>query len=457
MSQTNSSSDNSLKKIFIQFGGTGDLAQKKLIPAYYELYKKGQSFSIISLGRRYSSRKEYLDAMVDIEDDGFLRTIDYVHYDISKAESNRAVAKKIEEIAQGNCTLELIYYIALQPELYETAIANIEMINEFQTCDVRKKIVVEKPFGFDLESAKKYNSILETEFFDEEIYRVDHYLGKEFMHNLLVMRFHNDIIQSLWNRNNIEYIQIMFDETHGVDQRLGFYEKIGVVRDTVQNHILQIIAYLTMGEPLEFTPESIAAEKLKALMSIKPVKDFRLAKYATLGSDEERDINIPTYAALKLSVENFAFSGVPIYVRTGKMQEQARSQIYIKFKSLRRWAQVEERDTENAIIITVHPEMNIDIALNMKEPNSDWKSRPVKFTFNHSNTFKVNTPEAYEQILAKILIGDKSLFPSMGEICQSWKIVEPMLDGAPVETYEDRTLPDCAQQLVASDGVSWYE
>ncbi len=192
------------------------------------------------------------------------------------------VSSKAQQLVGDECEVEFIYYIALQPSLYEAAIRQIEQINTHMHCTVSKKIIVEKPFGFDLDTATAYNTILTSVFTNEEIYRIDHYLGKEFMQNLLIMRFHNDIIRGIWNNHFIDHIQIIFDEDLGVEERLGFYEQIGVVRDTVQNHILQVITHLTMSEPSAFTPEEISHEKLRVLRAIKPVKDFTLSRYRSL-------------------------------------------------------------------------------------------------------------------------------------------------------------------------------
>jgi len=450
-----------MKQIFIQFGGTGDLAQKKLLPAYRELLHKGYDFTVIALGRKYPDRQTYIEHMTESDaqnDELFMSRLNYLNFSMGEEDSKQRLISTLQEIIGSICDIELIYYIALQPSLYESAIYSIKEIHEqLHGCRLHKRIVVEKPFGFDLESAKKYNDILTTVFSDEEIYRIDHYLGKEFMQNLLIMRFFNDVMQGIWNKQFIDHIQIIFDEVYGVEQRLGFYEKIGVVRDTVQNHILQIITYLTMAEPVEFTPEEIAHEKVKILKSIRPVTHFSLGQYASLQEYTDHDINTPTYAAFKLLIDNYDFSDVPIYVRTGKMQKEARSMIYIAFKHFQGTAHSQKQASPNAIIITIHPEMNIDIQMNMKDPKAPWEVKPVRFNFNHFQTFKVNTPEAYQQILEKIMQADKSLFPSMDEIQAAWKIVAPMLDSVNiVEKYKDRTIPACAEELARRDGISWF-
>ncbi len=450
-----------MKQIIIQFGGTGDLAQKKLYPAYENLQKKGFDFTLIALGRRFATKEEFVKATVrEDASQQFLDALEYLQYDMSDEKgATDLLTSHLLSLTKKGEEVNIIYYMALQPSLYEDAIRQIQIVDKVlaKTLVLSKKIVVEKPFGFDGETARRYNDILLQAFTDKEIYRIDHYLGKEFMQNLLLLRFHNDIIRAIWDNRSIESIQIIFDETHGVDQRLGFYEKIGVVRDTIQNHILQIITYLTMSDPTTLSPEDIAAEKAKVLRAIAPPKEFYTGRYESLGAGSGHIVNIPTYAALKLSVNNYYMADIPIYVRTGKMQENAKSLIYVKFKNKTQKVMNDSQIEDNSVIITIHPELTIDIVMNLKEPNTSWKSKPVRFRFNQTETFGANTPQAYEQIVQKILIGDKSLFPSMMEICESWRIVEPMLtDDSPMEVYPIRTLPRFAQQMAKENGFTWF-
>ena len=450
-----------MKRIIIQFGGTGDLAQKKLYPAYEHLMEKGFDFTVLALGRRFKDREEFVKEMVSPgAAKQFLSRLEYLYYDMADPEATTFLKERMDELIEGSDQVELIYYMALQPSLYEEAIKQIQHVDTRLSCQCKltKKIVVEKPFGFDLESSERYNEILLKAFDDREIYRVDHYLGKEFMQNLLILRFHNDIIRSIWDNRSIESIQIIFDETHGVDQRLGFYEKIGVVRDTIQNHIMQVITYLTMNEPATLSPEDIAVEKVKVLRSIAPIHDFHTGRYESLGANSGHVVDTPTYAALKLSVNTYYFAGVPIYIRTGKMQQEAKSLIYVKFRNTTREVMRDESIGENGVIITIHPELTIDISMNLKEPDTSWKSKPVRFRFNQAETFGANTPEAYEQIVKKILQGDKSLFPSMREIKESWRIVTPMLtQERHMEVYPVRTLPKFATDLAKENGFTWFD
>jgi len=448
-----------VKQIFIQFGGTGDLVQKKLLPAYETLLDQGHDFHVIALGRRFSDQESYI-SFIGLDEQSSLRgKLHYVQYSMESSSSKLSLINLLHSLIGDTCYIELIYYIALQPSLYESAIYDIRDVHErLQGCELQKKIVVEKPFGFDRDSAVHYNRILQSAFTDDEIYRVDHYLGKDFMQSLLVMRFYNDVFKGIWNKHFIDHIQIIFDETYGVDQRLGFYEQIGVVRDTIQNHILQIITHLTMGEPVAFTPVEISHEKRKVLRSIAPVTDFSLAQYSSLKEAKDGPIHTPTYCSMKLYVDTFDFAGVPIYVRTGKMQKQAQSLIYIAFKHFRTSSDRQQDLVDNAMIITLHPQMTIDLQINMKEPDSPWGSKPVRFNFDHFSTFGVNTPEAYQQIIEKIIVSDKSLFPSIEEITDAWMAVEPMLaeSSLEIENHADRSLPESARSLIETDGRTWF-
>src|SRR5690554_1692946 len=449
-----------MKRIVIQFGGTGDLAVKKLYPAYDHLLEKGFEFTVLALGRRFKDRKEFIESMKIKKGSHLDKNLEYLYYDMKDKNATEPLKGRLNELINSSDIVELIYYMALQPDLYEEAIKQIQYVDNNLSCQctLKKKIVVEKPFGFDSESAKRYNEVLLKAFDDKEIYRVDHYLGKEFMQSLLILRFHNDIIRSIWDNHSIESIEIIFDETHGVDQRLGFYEKIGVVRDTIQNHIMQIVTHLTMGEPASLSPEDIEVEKVKVLRSIAPISEFYTGRYESLGANSGKVVETPTYAALKLHVNTFYFASVPIYIRTGKMQKEAKSLIYIKFKNTTKKVMHDDNIKDNGVIITIHPELTIDINMNLKEPDTSWGSKPVRFRFNQAETFGANTPEAYEQIVKKILQGDKSLFPSMREISEAWRIVEPMLNADQhMEVYPVRTLPKFATDMAKRNNFTWFD
>ncbi|MFP4656356.1 MAG: glucose-6-phosphate dehydrogenase [Candidatus Woesearchaeota archaeon] len=437
------------KTLFVQFGGTGDLARKKLYPAFSELAAKGFDFEILALGRRYKTAEEFFKG-VKISS-SLKQRFDYLRFDLEESDS-ADLEDKIKEHA-GKDTM-IIFYLAVLPEYYEKVLPIIEHLDSTVSSAYNFRIVLEKPFGYDKESAKMFDDKIKSRFAEDDIFRVDHYLGKEFIQNLLVMRFTNEIISGIWRREYIDHVQIILDENNGIEQRTAYYNKVGVVRDMVQNHILQLVTHVMMYEPEDFVHEHISEAKLDVLRSINGIDDFILGRYETCpGSD---DGCAPTFVALKLHTSQGAFEGVPIYIRTGKRQSSSRSLIYIQFKNFMTKTEKREEIPPNSMTIEIQPEMNINFTMNVKKPNESWNAHPVKFNFNHAETFRMNTPEAYEQILEKVLLDDRTLFPSSEEILESWRIVEPMLSlNIDPESYPDGSMPEGAKELIEKDGRRW--
>ena len=448
-----------MKQVIIQFGGTGDLARKKLIPAYYELHKKNYQFDIIFLGRRFDTEDDFFSEMFEMQDENFTSVCSYINYDMEEETDNIKLLHKLQSLQKQYSGIECIYYMALSPYLYEKAVEGISKINTYLGTDISKKVVVEKPFGFDYQSAVMYNEILQRVFKDEEIFRVDHYLGKEFIQNLLVMRFQNDIIHGIWNKDFIDHVQIIIDEKTGVDQRLDYYEKTGVIRDMVQNHILQILTSLTMEEPVEYVQEEISKEKIKILKSVEPIAEFALGRYAGLPAPESGERGSPTFIAFKAFLNNYTFSNVPFYIRTGKKLPNSQSLIYIQFKSFRSGLKKKDEELPNAMIIEIQPHMKIDLYINVKRPGEVNEVDSAKLNFDHFETFKINTPEAYEQILQKIVENDAILFPCEDEIRYSWKIVDPLVEKShqtEIAEYEEGSIPEEGARLIENDGRCWH-
>ncbi len=436
------------RTLFIQFGGTGDLARKKLYPAYSELAAKGFDFSIIALGRRYPDAESFFAGM-DVPEQ--LRDrMDFVRFDL---DSDELVALREKMLEHANKETRIVFYMAVLPEYYEKVLPIIEELEKVSPSSERPKIVLEKPFGYDTASATAFDTNIKKMFAESDIFRVDHYLGKELIQNMLIMRFTNEIISGIWNSGYIDHVQIILDESHGIEQRTDYYNKVGVVRDMVQNHILQLVTHLMMEEPDDFVFQHISREKFAALKRIRGIDDFSLGRYASCPGNETC---APTHAALKLHASGGVLDGVPIYIRTGKRQPASRSLVYIQFKNFMTKTEKRADIPPNSMTIEIQPEMKIDFTMNVKKPHESWSAHPVKFNFNHMETFRMNTPEAYEQILEKVLQGDKTLFPSNEEILESWRIVQPMIseDIVPV-SYEDGSVPEGAVKLIESDGRKW--
>ena len=436
------------KVVIIQFGGTGDLTKQKLLPAYKKLYQNNHRFSLLCLGRKYDTREHYLKNMVDNSKE--YPFLEYVKYDLLHSQDNNTIANYIKK----ENAKEVIFYLALSPELYKKAISVI-LKTLLMAGDIKKKIIIEKPFGFNLISSREYNNIILKSFSEEEIYRIDHYLGKEFVQNLLSIRFHNDLIQAVWNKNYIDHIQIIMNEDQGISHRVEFYKKVGIVRDMLQNHILQIVAYLSMAEPIDYKQKDISLEKTKILRSIRKITDYKLGEYQSLRKEQKR-VKIPTFVALKLFIDNFDFAGIPFYIKTGKMVNNFKSIVYIEFKSFNTKLEREESLNPNAMIIEIQPNMRIDLTFNIKKPDKAKETCPVKLNFDHYKTFRINTPEAYEQILKRILDSDKTIFPCFREIEESWRIVDSLLDSKNIEIYSDNKLPKFAEEFIQKDKKSWY-
>lgn len=442
------------KTVFVQFGGTGDLAKNKLFPAYNKVWEKDHDISVVALGRRYKDREEFISGMsLSPLSSDFLDNIHYVNTDVSNPDIDKIASAIID--ASGKEDFEIVYNLAVLPRLYESIVSIIRSISDTISKDskrkVREKVVVEKPFGTDLESAKLLNGLLTENFREEDIFRMDHYLGKEFIQNILVMRFTNEIIQGVWNKDFIDHIQVIIDESSGIEDRMAFYEKVGIVRDMVQNHIFQIIAHLTMSEPSTFSSDAISHEKSKVLSSLRGIESPVLGSYSSL------DRNIPTFVAFKTYVDTFDFSGVPIYVRTGKRLGKKASKIYVEFKNMRNKHERKKYLDPNHITIDIQPEMDIRMGINMKAHGKGWESRRSEFVLDHSSTYGIDTPEAYENVMEAIVIDDKSIFPSWEEIRESWVAVSPILDQKEKEIvkYDDGKIPKEAASLLEKDGRKW--
>jgi glucose-6-phosphate 1-dehydrogenase len=255
-------------------------------------------------------------------------------------------------------------------------------------------------------------------------------------------------------------MQIIIDENRSVGNRLGFYENVGVIRDMVQNHILQVLTHLTIAEPTSFDQKEISFEKMKILRSIRPIEEFAIGQYKSLHEEAKQDISTQTAIGLKMFVDTFEFSGVPIYVRTGKKLPTNKSIVYIEFKNHSCKHERCENIRSNAMIIEIQPNMSINIRLNMKTPKISWGVNEVKFNFDHYKTFKINTPEAYEQMIEKIIHGDKTLFPCETEILESWNIIDPLIEKTKtttLEIYTDHTIPKGIKELIEKDGRMWFE
>jgi len=365
-----------------------------------------------------------------------------------------------------------IYYLAVAPEYFETIVDNIKNDCMTQNMKDRPKVVIEKPFGRDLKSAEYLNQKMVDAFLEENIYRIDHYLGKEMLQNIMVIRFANTLFEPLWNNTYIEQIQITSSETLGVGSRGGYYEKSGAIRDMVQSHMLQLISLIAMEKPVDLNSKTIRDEKVKVLKALKQYDEHDQrairGQYGgsgeVLGYNEEdkvsKDSNTETYVALKLEIQNNRWNGVPFYIRTGKRMPKKTTEIVIEFKQSNTLYQ-KENLSPNMLVIKIQPMEGVFFQFNAKKPGTEPKIIPVQMDFCQNCQIGFNSPEAYERLLFDVMRGDATLFARWDEVEYSWKYVDAIISAweknkSIFPNYESGTWgPKEADELLRKDLKSW--
>ncbi|GGF10216.1 glucose-6-phosphate 1-dehydrogenase [Halobacillus andaensis] len=477
---------------FILFGSTGDLAKRKIYPALYNLFidkSMPASFSVVGLGRRNWSHEELQrnveDAVrtfsrnpVDEEVmEKFLQTFRYHPLDVTKPEAYedlyQYVQKREEEL---NIKDNRMFYLSVSPKLFDVIITNVKNSGLSDT-QGWKRLIIEKPFGHDLESSRELNRKISTVFDEKEIYRIDHYLGKPMVQNLEALEHSNPVLQALWNKKYIANMQITASEIVGVEERAGYYDKVGAIRDMVQNHMLQLIMMTAMRLPNEINAENIRNEKKKVMEALRPLSKEDVAKNVVRGqygpgivNDEhaqgyldeegiEDDSKNDTYIAARLWIDNDFWKGVPFYIRTGKRMKEKSTRIVMEFKSPygRRY---EDQDLEpNLLIIEISPNKGVTLQLNSKNSLNNGKLEPVHINFSKDQR---DLPEAYELLLLDAMRGDQTYFAHWDEVEMSWEWVQPILDvyeqdEAPLYLYEAGSMgPKAADRLIHEDGFQWW-
>jgi glucose-6-phosphate 1-dehydrogenase len=431
------------KHLIVLFGATGDLAKKKLIPALQSLYKQNiiQNIPILCIGRREISKKDYLNLM-NIKDQKFAENIYYLSLDL-----NSKNPTKLKDLANQldknyNCKGNIVFYLSLPYFLFKPALDIIKN-SEILKGKTTKKVVFEKPFGHDLKSAENLNKEISKLFKEHEIYRVDHYLGKELVENILYFRFANSIFENIWNNKFIDNVQIILSESIGIENRGQYYDKAGAIKDMVQNHILQVLSLIAMEAPFSLNPNDIRDQKvniLKNLVKIKNPNDIVIAQYGsgiidgkkikayTQEKDIPKDSKIETFVALKTYINNKRWQGVPFYIKTGKRLDKTYSEVNLILKDVVCNLFCEERKIEgpNVISIRISPQEGIVIKFNAKIPGKKNELKQVSMEFCHACEFAGNTPEAYETVLNEVLKGDHTIFARYDEIKESWKFIDAL-------------------------------
>jgi glucose-6-phosphate 1-dehydrogenase len=479
------------------FGATGDLARRKLLPALYNLAHEGalpERFNLIGVSRRDQSDDDFRglarEAIVEFSRrepdprllDGLLERMHYIPNPFDDREGYARVGQAIEALdEEAGQPLNRVYYLSTAPEYFPviTEALNHHGLNHHDGCDVR--VVIEKPFGTDLASARSLQEVVHNAFRERQVFRIDHYLGKETVQNVMAFRFANYMFEPVWNRNFIDHIQITAAEDIGIGSRAGYYDASGALRDLVQNHMLQLLALVCMEPPASFEANKVRDEKVKVLQAIQPPQPDQVAamtvrgQYTTgmSGGGEApgylQEEGVPagssteTYAALRLEVHNWRWAGVPIVLRTGKRLARKVTEIAVQLKPVPHLAFQSKGSVgvqPNQLILTVQPNEGVSLSLGAKIPGARMRIRPVNMEFLYGTSFMSQSPEAYERLILDAMRGDATLFTRNDEVDAQWGIIDPILkawdaDAQPLATYEAGSPGPGEAERLMGDGRAW--
>ena len=489
--------------LLVIFGGTGDLAYRKLLPAIYSLAVKNrlpQNFALVAVGRRPFDNEQYRRKVQEalnsfssqkIEEQVWSQLAAKIYYKHFQFEDHTGYAELrtfLEDIESKDETSgNRIYYLAVAPEYFQIITENLRLHGLVKQGQGWQRVVIEKPFGRDLASAKALNRSLTGVFGEENIYRIDHYLGKEMIQNIMVLRFANSIFEPVWNNRYIDHVQISATETVGVETRAGYYEKSGALRDMLQSHLLQALTLTAMEPPISLDTRSIRDEKVKVLRSLSEYTYETVRHNVVRGQygPSEAGLNITgakhlrgyrqeegiapsspveTFVALKAEINNFRWAGVPFYIRTGKRLAEKSAHIVVQFKQLPQILYRQEYPgiDPNVLIIRIQPKEGVFFQFNAKKPGVEQGITPVGMDFCQNCDYEGNSPEAYEKLLLDIMRGDSTLFTRWDEVEYSWRFVDRISEAWHQETPDFPNYaagswgPLGAEELLARDGRHWW-
>lgn len=482
------------------FGGTGDLTHRKLLPALYHLLADGRlprETFIVCIGRRPMEEESYRQharksiaafSRTGVDEERLANFLSHVHYRqmdfISQPDSYRELQDWLvlsEALTQAPAVR--LFFLAVGPEHFGPIVRHLSAHRLVEKGNPTHRVMIEKPFGQDLSTARALNDTISQALEESQVYRIDHYLGKEMIRNILAIRFGNSLFEPLWNHHYIDNIQITSTETLGVETRGDYYERSGILKDMLQNHLLQMLALITMEPPVDLMPESVRDEKVKALRSLRRFEPGPSCKGVVMGQygrgvvrgaevpayrEEDKvapDSQVPTYIALEASVDNFRWGGVPIYIRSGKRLDKNRTQIVIEFKRLAgvNFYPEFEGQPPNLLVIQVQPDEGMYFQINAKRPGNEFQMERVELNYSQSCRYQGNVPEAYEQLILEALRGNSSLFTRWDELEHSWRFIE-RLEGncgqsiGQFFTYAAGSRgPEAADRMLALEGRHWWD
>jgi glucose-6-phosphate 1-dehydrogenase len=481
------------------FGATGDLTHRKLVPALYNIAADGElppAVAVVGFARRPKTDEEFRQEMEEatrkfsrqtVRDEiwaGFAKSLFYHQSEFGDEEGYKKLAERLDKLdAESGTRGNRLFYFAASPEQFETIVENLQKAGLNKPREGSwARVILEKPFGTDLKSAQHLNRVVQSAFAENQTYRIDHFLGKETAQNILVLRFANAIFEPLWNTRYIDHVQITAAETLGVENRAGYYESSGALRDMVQNHLLQLLCLVGMEPPTDLGADSIRDEKVKVVRSLRRFSEEEVGTHVVRGQygqgaiggksvagyREEKGVDpmskTETYAALKIRVDNWRWADVPIYVRVGKRLPKSGTEISVHFKKAPQvlFNRESEASDQNVLVIRIQPDEGISLRMQAKVPGTSFRIESVKMDFHYGTSFGKASPEAYERLLLDAMAGDATLFARHDEVERAWAFVDAIEEAWLTEdapklcTYPAGSWgPDEADELLARDGRSW--